>query len=349
MARSFLDGVLGAFSQDMAIDLGTASTAIHVRRRGVVCREPSVVALYSDHNGDRRVLAVGQEARAMLGRTPPDVEVVRPLRDGVIADFEVTEAMLRMFMHQCMGPNHVVRPRTVLSIPTSTIDVERRAIRECAEAAGSREVHLVEEPLAAALGAGLDVSEAAGNMVIDVGGGTTEIAVISMGRIANHATLKVGGDQMDEAIVRYLRDARGLLVGPVTAEELKIHLGAAAPAGRRDGNTAMDVRGRDLVTGYPRALRVHQDEVREALSGIVQLIVDCLLATLDKTSPELAADIVDKGIVMTGGGAQLRRLDRALGQATGLPIIVVDDPASAVARGAGMALDHIEVLGAALA
>ncbi len=343
MASRLLNGVLGAFSQDMAIDLGCANTLIYVRKRGVVLREPSVVALYKDIQGEGRILAAGQEARAMWGRTPSDVEVVRPLRDGVISDFEVTEAMLRMFMSSAMGPNHVVRPRCVVCIPYGTTEVEMRAVRECCESAGAREVHLMEEPLAAAVGAGLDVTEASGNMVIDVGGSTTEVAVVSLGGIVTCRTLKVGGDQMDDAIQTWLKESRGLLVGPVTAEEVKLRLGAATRSARSE-KVAMSVRGRDVVTGYPRALRVSAAEAHAALQATIQLILDTVLATLDKTPPELASDIVDKGIVVTGGSAQLPGLDRAMREATGLPVIVADDPASSVAIGAGRALTNLDFL-----
>jgi rod shape-determining protein MreB and related proteins len=343
MASRLLNGVLGALSQDMAIDLGCANTLIYVRKRGVVLREPSVVALYKNLEGDDRVLAAGNEARAMWGRTPSDIEVVRPLRDGVIADFEVTEAMLRIFMSSAMGPSHVVRPRVVVCIPYGTTEVEMRAVRECCEAAGAREVHLMEEPLAAAVGAGLDVTEASGNMVVDVGGGTTEVAVVSLGGVVTCRTLKVGGDQMDHAIRAWLKDSRGLLVGPVTAEEVKLKLGSASRKGRSE-KLSMSVRGRDLVTGYPRALKVSAAEVRQALAATVKVIVDTVLTTLDKTPPELASDIVDKGIVMTGGSAQLPGLDRAMREATGLPVIVADDPAASVAIGAGRALTNLDFL-----
>lgn len=303
-----------------------------------------MVALYADPRGGRRVLAVGDEARTMWGRTPADIEVVRPLREGVIADFEVTEALLRLLMHQCMGPNHVVGPRAVVTLPYGTTEVEKRAMRECAEAAGAREVHLVEEVLAAAIGAGLDVTEPQGNMVVDIGGGTTEVAVVSLGGIVYSRSLKVGGEQMDEALAAHLDQVRGLRIGPITAEDLKIRLGSAHARARFEGEKVAEVRGRDVVTGFPRAVQVHADEVRDALSGIVHLIVETLLAALDKTAPELAADIVDKGIVLTGGGAQLRGLDRALGEATGLPVVVAEEPANAVARGAGEALDAVEFL-----
>jgi rod shape-determining protein MreB len=344
MPPRFFNGVLGALSQDMAIDLGTANTLIHVRNRGVVCREPSMVALHSDVRGHKQVMAVGHEARAMLGRTPSDISVVRPLRDGVIADFEVTEAMLRLFMHQSIGGG-LVRPRTVVCIPYGTTEVEKRAMRECAEAAGAREVHLVEEPLAAAIGAGLEITEAKGNMVVDVGGGTTEVAVVSLGGIVYSRSVRVGGDQMDAAIVEYLKEARGLLVGPVTAEEIKIKLGNARQL-RQDPVLSLQVRGRDLVTGWPRAIRVQSGEIREALAPTVKLLIDTLLAALDKTPPELASDIVDTGIVMTGGAAQLKRLDYAMREATGLPVIVVDDPEAAVVKGSGRALAHLEHLAA---
>ncbi len=341
MFSTVFSGVLDAFSHDVAIDLGTANTLIYVRGRGVVCREPSVVAVHQNRRGDREVIAVGQGAKDMLGRTPGDILAIRPLRDGVIADFEVTEAMLRHFIRQALGRSKMVGPRAVVCIPYGTTEVEKRAVRESAESAGVREVHLLEEPLAAAIGAELDVTEPHGNMVVDIGGGTTEVAVISLAGIVYSRSVKVGGDAMDQAIVQYLKRHRGLLIGPRTAEEIKVRIGTAVP--EREPRT-LEVKGRDLTTGFPTLIDVTSEEVRRALSDAVQLIVDTVIAALERTPPELASDIVDKGLVMTGGGALLHNLDRALRDATGLPVILADDPLSAVAVGSGRALEQLELL-----
>lgn len=334
--------VLGLFSPDMAIDLGTANTLVYVKGRGVVCNEPSVVALHHDRKGNRNILAVGSQAKAMLGRTPTDIQAVRPLKDGVIADFEVTEAMLRHFIERVNGRKNFLAPRMVVCIPYGTTEVEKRAVRESAESAGAREVHLIEEPIAAAIGADLPITEPTGNMIVDIGGGTTEVAVISMAGIVYSRSIKVGGDHMDEAIVQHMRRRHELLIGPRTAEAIKIELGNAAPDG---AGFDLQVRGRDLVRGFPRTVTIHSDEVREALEEPVQFIVDAVVASLERTPPELVSDIVDRGIVMTGGGALLRRLDYVISQATGLPVIVADDPLSAVVKGSGRALEEIDLFG----
>ena len=328
--------VLGLFSQDMAIDLGTANTLVYVKGRGVVCNEPSVVAVHHDRKGNKKVIAVGHAAKSMLGRCPHDIQAVRPLKDGVIADFEVTEALLRHFIERVNGRHNFVAPRMVVCIPYGTTEVEKRAVRESAESAGAREVHLIEEPIAAAMGADLPITEPTGNMVVDIGGGTTEVAVISMSGIVYSRSIKVGGDHMDEAIIQHMRRRHDLLIGPRTAEEIKLSLGNAYG----DGDiTEYRVKGRDLVRGFPRVVTIHSDEVREALEEPVQLIIDAVVASLERTPPELLGDIVDRGIIMTGGGALLRRLDCAIAQATGLPVIVADDPLSAVVKGSGRALE----------
>jgi rod shape-determining protein MreB len=330
--------VLGLFSQDMAIDLGTANTLVYVKGRGVVCNEPSVVAIHHDRRGQKSVVAVGSHAKAMLGRCPADIQAVRPLKDGVIADFEVTEAMLRHFIERVNGRRNFVAPRMVVCIPYGTTEVEKRAVRESAESAGARQVHLIEEPLAAALGADLPITEPTGNMIVDIGGGTTEVAVISMGGIVYSRSIKIGGDHMDEAIIQHMRVRHDLLVGPRTAEQIKLELGSAGP----DGYEAreMQVKGRDLVRGYPRTVTIHADEVRASIAEPVQLIVEAIRASLERTPPELLGDIVDRGIIMTGGGALLRELDSVIAQATGLPVIVDDDPLSAVVKGSGRALEE---------
>jgi len=339
------NAVMGAMSPDMAIDLGTANTCIHVRGRGVVCREPSAIAIHEDRRGNRRVLAVGRPAAAMLGRTPGDISVLRPLKDGAITDFEVTEALLRHLMLQVQGRRLWVGPRVAVCVPFGTTDVERRAVRESAEASGAREVHLVEQPLAAAVGAGLPVQEAQGSMVVDVGAGTTDIAVLSLGGIVYSRSLKVGGEALDQAIVQYLRDEHRLLVGPVTAERVKIELGAAVVD--EPGRT-MAVKGRDLRHGLPRALEVTADEIGRALAEPIQLIVEAVHASLEHTPPDLAADVAETGIVLTGGGSQLRGLDRLLSDATNLPVVVSEAPEIAVVVGAGLILLDDELLRAAM-
>lgn len=336
--------VMGAMSLDMAIDLGTSSTLIFVRGRGVVCREPSCVAIHEDRKGLRRILAVGRGAKAMLGRTPSDIQVNRPLKDGAITDFEVTEVLLRHLMTQVQGRRLWVGPRVAVCIPYGTTDVEKRAVRESAEASGAREVHLIEQPLAAAVGAGLPVQDAHGSMVIDIGGGSTEIAVLSLGGIVYSRTLKIGGDQLDQAIIHTLRERYGLLVGPLSAEALKLKLGSA----RVDGpELRYAVRGRDLNTGLPRSVEVSAAEVRHALAEPVQLIIDAVLSSLEHTPPDLASDVAETGIVLTGGGALLRGLDRALSDAAGLPVVIPDEPDTAVVLGAGQILEDSHLLRAA--
>jgi rod shape-determining protein MreB len=332
----------GTFSNDLAIDLGTANTLVYARHKGIVCSEPSVVAVASDPKGrGERVLAVGSEAKAMLGRTPGSIRAVRPIQDGVIADFEVTEAMLRYFIHKAHNRSKLVRPRIVICVPPAITSVEKRAVRESALSAGAREVYLMEEPMAAAIGAGLDVTAPTGNMVVDVGGGTTDVAVISLSGIVTSSSIRCGGDKMDEAIIQYVRRKYNVLIGERTAEDVKIQIGTASPHGK---SATMEIKGRDLVAGIPKTVMATSDEIHEALVEPISSIVESVHITLEKTPPELAADIVDRGIVLVGGGSLLRDLDVVLRERTGLPIIRGDDPFTAVCYGAGKALDDLELL-----
>jgi len=332
----------GLFANDIAIDLGTATTLIYIKGRGIVSREPSVVAVQTDKRGERRVLAVGKDAKEMLGRTPVGIEAIRPMRDGVIADFEITEAMLRFFINRAHNSRTLVRPRVIICVPDGITDVEKRAVRESAESTSARAVYLIAEPMAAAIGAGLPITEPAGNMIVDIGGGTTEVAVISLAGIVYSTSLKVGGDRMDQAIVDHLRRKYNLLIGERTAEQIKTRLGNAWP--RPTEPEVMEVRGRDVAAGVPRSVTVNSDEVREALAEPLTEIVKTVRGALEKTPPELSADIVDKGLVLAGGGALLRGMDQLLRDATGLPVLIADDPVSAVVLGAGMALDNPDLL-----
>jgi rod shape-determining protein MreB len=336
-----LDPILGWFSNDLAIDLGTANTLVYARGRGIVVSEPSVVAVVKDGRGADRVRAVGREAKDMLGRTPGNIVAIRPMKDGVIADFEVTEAMLRYFIARVHNRSTLVRPRIVIAVPSGITEVEKRAVRESAMSAGAREVYLIEEPMAAAIGAGLPVTEPSGNMIIDIGGGTTEVAVISLSGIVYSNSTRVGGDKMDEAIIDYIKRKYNMLIGERSAEEIKIQIGTAYPS---DESRSMEVKGRDLVAGVPKTLTVKSEEVREALQGPINAVVDAVKVALERTPPELAADIVDKGIVMTGGGSLLRNLDILLRDETGLPVMLAEDPLTAVALGTGRCLDEIRLL-----
>jgi rod shape-determining protein MreB len=329
------DWLYGLFSNDLAIDLGTATTLIYVKGKGIVSCEPSVVAVQRDSRGERQVLAVGREAKEMLGRTPGNILAIRPLRDGVIADFEITEAMLRYFIARAHNRRTLVKPRIIICVPFGITEVEKRAVKESAESAGAREVYLIEEPMAAAIGAGLPITEPSGNMVVDIGGGTTEVAVISLAGIVYSQSVRVGGDKMDEAIVAYMKRKYNLAIGEQTAERIKISIGNAYPL---DQQLTMEVKGRDMVAGIPKT------EVREALAEPINAIVESVLLALERTPPELAADIVDKGIVLTGGGALLKNMDVLLREETGLPVMVSDDPISAVVLGSGKTLDHLELL-----
>ncbi len=335
------DWVQGLFSNDLAIDLGTATTLIYVRGKGIVSCEPSVVAVQRDSRGNKRVLAVGREAKEMLGRTPHNIQAVRPLRDGVIADFEITEAMLRYFIARASNRRTLVKPRIVICVPFGITEVEKRAVKESAESAGAREVYLIEEPMAAAIGAGLPITEASGNMVVDIGGGTTEVAVISLAGIVYSQSVRVAGDKMDDAIVGYIKRKYNMAIGEQTAERIKISIGNAYPL---DQPQTMEVKGRDMVAGIPKTVVVNSDEIREALAEPINAIVEAVLVALERTPPELAADIVDKGVVLTGGGALLKNLDVLLREETGLPVMVCDDPISAVVLGSGKALEHLELL-----
>jgi rod shape-determining protein MreB len=336
-----LDSVLGLFSNDLAIDLGTANTLIYVKGQGIVCNEPSVVAVQKDARGGRRVLAVGAEAKKMLGRTPGNIVAIRPLKDGVIADFEITEAMLRYFIARAHNRRTLVKPRIIICVPFGITEVEKRAVKESAESAGAREVYLIEEPMAAAIGAGLPITEPSGNMVVDIGGGTTEVAVISLAGIVYSQSVRVGGDKMDEAIVAYMKRKYNLAIGEQTAERIKMTIGNAYAL---EPQLTMEVKGRDMVAGIPKTVVVNSDEIREALTEPTNAIVEAVLLALERTPPELAADIVDKGIVLAGGGALLKNLDVLLREETGLPVMVCDDPISAVVLGSGKTLDHLELL-----
>ncbi len=335
------NGILGLFSNDLAIDLGTANTLVYVKGRGIVCAEPSVVAVQRDSRGMKKVLAVGREAKEMLGRTPGNIEAIRPIKDGVIADFEITEAMLRYFIRKVHNRKTLVRPRIIICVPFGITEVERRAVRESAECAGAREVYLIEEPMAAAIGAGLPITEATGNMIVDIGGGTTEVAVISLSGIVFSQSVRVAGDKMDESIIHYIKRKYNLLIGERTAEMVKIAIGNAYPSGEVK---KLEIKGRDLVAGVPRVMEVNSDEIREAIAEPVNAIVEAVRIALERTPPELAADIVDKGIVLSGGGALLKNLDILLREETGLPVTISDDPLSAVVLGTGKALDDLDRL-----
>jgi rod shape-determining protein MreB len=337
-----LKRILGWFSNDLAIDLGTANTIVYVRGKGIVVSEPSVVAVVKDRRGPDKVKAVGEEAKEMLGRTPGNIVATRPMKDGVIADFEVAEAMLRHFIERVHNrSSSLVRPRIVIAVPSGITSVEQRAVREAALSAGAREVHLVEEPMAAAIGAGLPVREPSGNMIVDIGGGTTEVAVISLAGIVYSSSVRVGGDKMDEAIINHIKRRYNLLIGERTAETIKMQIGTAYPTAEI---LSMEVKGRDLVAGVPKTLEIKSDEVLEALQEPINAVVENVKLALERTPPELAADIVDKGIVMVGGGALLRNLDVLLREQTGLPVMVAEDPLQAVAVGTGRCLDDFELL-----
>ncbi|RIL08491.1 MAG: rod shape-determining protein [Proteobacteria bacterium] len=337
-----LDSLFGWFSNDLAIDLGTANTLIYQKGQGIVCNEPSVVAVANDGGtGRRKVLAVGAEAKNMLGRTPESITAIRPMKDGVIADFEITEEMLRRLIRKVHNRKALVRPRIIICVPHGITEVEKRAVRESAESAGAREVYLIEEPMAAAIGAGLPITEACGSMILDIGGGTSEIAVISLKGIVYSRSLRVGGDKIDEAISNYVKRRHNMLIGERTAEQIKIAVGSALPTGQ---NLSVEVRGRDLVQGVPRSVQVGEDEVREALMEPLNQIVEVVRIALEKTPPELSSDIVDRGITLTGGGALLRNLDRLISKETGLPVVLVDDPLTAVVLGSGAVLDQLDLL-----
>ena len=335
--------IASLFSQDLAIDLGTANTLVYTKQRGIVIREPSVVAVQKDSRGRIQVLAVGEEAKQMLGRTPGSITAIRPMKDGVISDFDITQEMLRYFIRQTQGKFSFFRfkPRIVIAVPSGITQVERRAVKEAAESAGAREVFLIEEPMAAALGAGLPVTEASGSMIVDIGGGTTEVAVISLAGIVYSDSARVGGDKMDESIAEYIKQKYNLLIGERTAEDIKISIGTAFI---KEEPRSYEVRGRDLVTGIPKTLVLGEEEVLEALSDVCAQIVKTIRNALESTPPELAADIVDRGIVLAGGGSLLSGMDDLLRAEVGLPIFHADDPLTCVATGTGKVLDEIDLL-----
>ena len=331
-------GLFRSLSKDIGVDLGTANTLVHVKDKGIVIREPSVVAIQKDTN---QVLAVGEEAKQMIGRTPGNIVAIRPLKDGVIADFDITQAMLRYFIRKVVDGKSFVRPRVLVGVPSGVTEVEKRAVIDATIQAGAREAYLIEEPMAAAIGAGLPVDEPTGNMVVDIGGGTTEVAVISLGGIVTSRSIRIGGDEMDEAIVQYTKRAYNLLIGERTAEDVKISIGSAIAPEKEE---SYELRGRDLVSGLPKTVVVTSSQIQQALSEPVAGIVEAVKITLEKTPPELASDIMDRGIVMTGGGSLLRNLDQLLSHETGMPVYVAEDALSCVALGTGKAVENVDVL-----
>jgi rod shape-determining protein MreB len=331
-------GLLSLFSNDIGIDLGTANTLVYVKDRGIVLREPSVVAIQS---GTKRILAVGDEAKRMLGRTPGNIVAIRPMKAGVIADFEITESMLRYFIKKIHNRKKMVRPRIIIAVPSDITEVEKRAVKDSATHAGAREVFLIEEPMATAIGVGLPVQEPAGNMIVDIGGGTTEVAIISLAGIVFSRTVRVGGDEMDECIVQYMKRVYNLMIGERTAEEIKMTMGSAYPV---EEETSMEVKGRDLVAGLPKTLTITSEEVREALQEPVSSIIDAIRITLERCPPELSSDLVDRGMILAGGGALLAGLDKLISEQTGLPVHLADDPLSAVAEGTRVVLNELNFL-----
>ncbi len=338
IVKKLFNYIQGLFSNDIGIDLGTATTLVYVKGEGVVLCEPSVVAI---ERGTSHVLAVGEEAKRMLGRTPGNIVAIRPMRDGVITDFEITEAMLRHFIRKVRRRRFQLRPRIVIAIPSGITEVERRAVKESAERAGAREVFLIEEPIAAAIGVGLPIQEPIGNMIIDIGGGTTEIAVISLAGVVFSKSIRIGGDEMDEAVIEYLKKTYNLMVGERTAEEIKIKIGSAYP---QDEEMSLEVKGRDLVAGLPKSVTITSEEIREALQEPLRAILEITKISLERTPPELAADLIDHGIVMAGGGALLKGLDKLISEETGLPVHIAEDPLTAVAQGTGKVLNEMRYL-----
>jgi rod shape-determining protein MreB len=333
-----LNVLLGLFSDDIGIDLGTANTVVCVKDRGIVLREPSVVAIQA---GTRRVLSVGEEAKRMLGRTPGSIVAIRPMKAGVIADFEITEAMLRYFIRRIHNRRKLVRPRVIIAVPSGITEVEKRAVKDSALHAGASEVYLIEEPMAAAIGVGLPVQEPAGNLIVDIGGGTTEVALISLAGIVFCRSVRVGGDEMDEFTVQYMKRVYNLMIGERTAEEIKIAIGSAYPLAEE---MTMEVKGRDLVSGLPKTLTVTSEEIREALQEPISAILDAIRVTLERCPPELSADLVDRGMVLCGGGSLLRGIDKLIAEHTGLPVHRADDPLSAVCEGTGVVLNELNFL-----
>lgn len=337
------ESLFGFFSKDLAIDLGTANTLVYVKGKGIVSNEPSVVAVHKDTRGVKKVIAVGEEAKKMLGRTPGNIVAIRPLKDGVIADFEITEAMLKYFIQKIHNKKSYARPRIVISVPSGITPVEKRAVKESAESAGAREVYLIEEPMAAAIGVGLPITEPNGNMIVDIGGGTTEVAVISLAGIVYCNSVRVAGDKIDEAIIQYVKRKYNLLIGERTAELIKITIASAYPFQNEEELTT-EVKGRDLVGGIPKTLEISSKEIREAIAEPVNAIIEAVRIALERTPPELASDIVDKGIVISGGGALLKNLDLLIKEVTRLPVIIAENPLTAVVEGAGKALDEMGLL-----
>jgi rod shape-determining protein MreB len=335
-----LDYIFGLFSNDLAIDLGTANTLVYVKGKGIVLMEPSVVAVRKNARGMKKVVAVGEEAKRMLGRTPDEIEAIRPMKDGVIADFEITEIMLRHFITKVHNRSSLVRPRIIICVPSGITQVERRAVKESAESAGAREVYVIEEPIAAALGAGLPITEPTCNMIVDIGGGTTEVAVISLSGIVYSRSVRVGGDKMDQAIIQYMKRKYNMLIGESTAEIIKIRVAAAYPM---EEEMSIDVKGRDLVSGIPKTITIGSEEVRMAIAEPLNTIVDTVKVVLEQTPPELAADIVDRGIVLTGGGALLKNIDTLLREETQLPVTICENPLTTVVLGSGKALDDLHL------
>jgi rod shape-determining protein MreB len=334
----WLDSAVGLFSSDIGIDLGTASTLVYLKSEGIVLSEPSVVAIEA---GTSNVLAVGEEAKRMLGRTPGNIVAIRPMRDGVIADFEITESMLRYFIKKVHNSRRLVRPRIVIAVPSGITEVEKRAVKDSALHAGAREVFMLEEPVAASIGVGLPIQEPSGNMIIDIGGGTTEMAVISLAGVVFSKSIRIGGDEMDEAITNYLKRTYNLMIGERTAEEIKIRIGSGYPL---EEEMTMEVRGRDLVAGLPKMITVTSEEVREALSEPITQIVEAVRITLERTPPELSADLIEKGLILAGGGSLLRGLDKLIAEETGLPVHLADDPLTAVVLGTGKVLSELRYL-----
>lgn len=337
----FLDKIYGLISNDLAIDLGTANTLIYIKNEGVVCNEPSVVAVQKNGRGEKSILSVGTAAKKMLGRTPGSIVAIRPLRDGVIADFETTEAMLEYFIKRVHQRRSLVRPRVIVGVPFGITEVEKRAVRESAESAGAREVYLIEQPMAAAIGSGLPITEPTGNMIVDIGGGTTEVAVISLAGIVFSKSIRVGGDKQDEAIVQFIKRRHNLMIGERTAELIKITIGSAYPG---DEIRTMEIKGRDLVAGVPKTVLISDEEIRDCLLEPINQIMDTVRVSLERTPPELASDIVDRGIVLAGGGSLLRNLDSLISEETGLPVTLATDPLTSVVMGAGRALDELDLL-----
>lgn len=340
---SLFHKIFGIFSTDIGIDLGTANTLVYLKDHGVVLREPSIVAVKA---GTTQVLAVGEEAKRMLGRTPGNITAIRPLKDGVIADFEITEAMLRHFITKAHGTRRLIRPRVVIAVPSGITEVEKRAVKDSALHAGAREVYLIEEPMAAAIGVGLPVTDPAANMIVDIGGGTTEVAIISLAGIVFSRSVRVAGDELDESIVNYIKRSYNILIGERTAEDIKLQLGSAFPL---EKELSMNVKGRDLVAGLPKTITITSQEIRDALMEPITTILDAVRITLERCPPELSADLVDHGVVLAGGGALLRGLDQLIARETGLPVHIAEDPLSAVVEGTGRALQEIEFLRAVAA